>query len=90
MFRRDDSSDRIAALEARVEKLERLVALLMDDYNQPSGGNAAYSDDRNGEYLSLLRQGNKIEAIKRYREATNCDLKTAKDRMDELERQARL
>lgn len=36
--------------------------------------------------LAALRQGNKIEAIKLIREATGCDLKTAKDLSEALER----
>ncbi len=36
--------------------------------------------------LAALRQGNKIEAIKLIREATGCDLKTAKDLSEVLER----
>jgi hypothetical protein len=36
MFKRDDTGDRIAELEARVEKLERLVALLMDELERQS------------------------------------------------------
>lgn len=34
------------------------------------------------EVAALLREGKKIEAIKRYRELTGCDLATAKDYVD--------
>jgi ribosomal protein L7/L12 len=42
------------------------------------------------EVRDLLRQGKKIEAIKRYREATNLGLKEAKDAVDEIERKLNL
>ena len=40
----------------------------------------------NPELVRLIRAGQKIEAIKVYREATRCGLKEAKDAVDALER----
>ena len=39
-----------------------------------------------GDIVDLLRRGQKIEAIKIYRERTNCGLKEAKDAVEEIER----
>jgi ribosomal protein L7/L12 len=41
----------------------------------------------NDEIVNLLRQGQKIEAIKIYRERTNLGLKEAKDAVEAIERQ---
>ncbi|MDO9015846.1 MAG: ribosomal protein L7/L12 [Deltaproteobacteria bacterium] len=40
----------------------------------------------NPELVRLIRAGQKIEAIKVYRESTRCGLKEAKDAVDALER----
>ncbi len=50
-----------------------------------SSGSATGDDD----VLDALRRGQKIEAIKIYRERTNCGLKEAKDAVEAMERQAR-
>lgn len=39
------------------------------------------------DILDALRRGQKIEAIKIYRERTKCDLKTAKDAVEAMARQ---
>jgi ribosomal protein L7/L12 len=39
-----------------------------------------------GEIQTLLQQGNKIEAVKRYRELSGLGLREAKDAVDEMER----
>jgi hypothetical protein len=39
------------------------------------------------DILDLIRQGQKIQAIKLYRERTNCGLKEAKDAVEALQRQ---
>lgn len=39
------------------------------------------------EVVELLRQGNKIGAIKAHRTRHNCDLRTAKDAVETLEKQ---
>jgi ribosomal protein L7/L12 len=43
-------------------------------------------DDLNAELLDLLAAGQKLEAIKRYREATGAGLAAAKDAVEALER----
>jgi len=47
----------------------------------PDGG----GDDLEGQILSLMAEGRKIEAIKIYREATGAGLKEAKDAVESLE-----
>lgn len=39
---------------------------------------------QDAQVLQLLRSGRKIDAIKHYRELTGCDLKDAKDAIDQL------
>jgi ribosomal protein L7/L12 len=43
------------------------------------------SDEGMDEVRTLVEAGNKIEAIKRYRELTNLGLKEAKDEIDRME-----
>ena len=69
-----------AGLKAAIEAVEALAAL-------PGGG--ALGDDLGsleGELVGLLGAGRKIDAIKRYREATGADLKAAKDAVEALAR----
>ncbi len=49
----------------------------------------AHSALNGDEIMDLLQRGQKIEAIKIYRERTNCGLKEAKDAVEELQRQNR-
>ena len=65
------------ALRRRVEKLERLVALVMEELELEC-------DERPGPDLSpmiedLVRKGELVEAIKLYREETGTGLKEAKE-----------
>jgi hypothetical protein len=73
------------ALPARVAELERKVEYLMQrvsgtppmpTMSGPSGFSPAV--------LDLVQQGNKIGAIKQYREETGVGLKQAKDAIDSL------
>jgi ribosomal protein L7/L12 len=48
-------------------------------------GEDSQIDARVEEYLSLLREGKKIHAIKLYREHSGLDLKDAKDWIDNLQ-----
>jgi ribosomal protein L7/L12 len=50
------------------------------------GSKSDSSTTENAHILELLRQGNKIEAIKLYRALTGLGLKEAKDAVDEMER----
>lgn len=59
----------LAEAKSAVEAIERGKILGADPSN----------DDADEELIRLLREGNKIEAIKRHREQTRCGLKEAKD-----------
>ncbi len=69
-------------LRQRVEKLERQVAALLHHLNityqeEPGAGVSP-------EIMELVRQGKKIEAIKRYREETGVGLREAKTYIESL------
>jgi hypothetical protein len=74
---------RIAALEHKVDHLLRHLT-------GAEGGPSSVpplpgpSDGVSPEIVELARSGNKIEAIKRYRAQTGCDLAVAKDVIDGL------
>jgi ribosomal protein L7/L12 len=71
------------ALRRRVEKLERLVARLMDEVGlEPD---EALDSDPSAEIVDLIRRGEKLEAIKLYREKTGVGLKEAKAFVESLE-----
>ena len=68
-----DSMKRLARLEAKVDLLMKHAGITYDPRaNVPAG------------VLDALQGGRKIEAIKKYREATGVDLKTAKEFVDSL------
>ena len=67
-----------------VEAFERGEPLSLSTVSTPLPITPGSMDD---QVRDLLRQGNKIEAIKVYREATNCGLKEAKDAVEAIERQ---
>ncbi len=75
---------RITALMMRVGELERKLEFVMQhlrlDYRDEALPAAMT------EAAKWLQKGNKIEAIKAYREATGAGLKDAKDAVDALER----
>jgi ribosomal protein L7/L12 len=73
----------INALKQRVEKLERLVALMMGELDLQCG--EELNQDISPEMIALVRRGKKIEAIKRYRQETGVGLKEAKEFIDSLE-----
>jgi ribosomal protein L7/L12 len=74
---------RISALEAKVDHLYRHLV-------GPEGGSAAIppmpSIDQTAstEVLDLLRQGDKIGAMKQYRAETGCDLAVAQEAISVL------
>jgi hypothetical protein len=69
----DDVSKRQTRLEAKVDLLLKHAGLTYDPRaNAPPG------------VLDALRAGQKIEAIRLYRQATGVDLKTAKDFVESL------
>jgi len=86
LFNQSPNDDRLAELERRVLRLEQQLELL----NGRLGfENPRYRTSSDPEIEQLLRQGNKIEAIKVYRQKTGVGLKEAKDVIDELERRIR-
>lgn len=73
-------------LRARVDELERKLDLVLHRLGlQPD---EATTPDHS-EIVELLRRGQKIEAIKLYRERTGLGLKEAKDAVEAIERQWR-
>jgi ribosomal protein L7/L12 len=73
-------------LSRRVADLEQRMAAL------EGGGPAAAptAPDADPQVRALLQSGNKIEAIKRYRELTGVGLAEAKDAVEAIERGVRL
>ena len=69
----------------RLSRLEAMVAQLYDHLGvavpSPPGSTPGQVPE---DVLALVRQGNKIGAIKRYRELTGCDLASAKDAIDRV------
>jgi ribosomal protein L7/L12 len=86
MQNRSLTDERVADLERRVMRLEQQVELLLG--RQGFGAAASRAPDTS-EVEQLLRRGNKIEAIKVYREKTGVGLKEAKDAVEEIERRIR-
>jgi ribosomal protein L7/L12 len=71
------------ALRQRVEKLERLVARLMDEVGlEPD---EELDSGPSPEIVDLIRRGEKLEAIKLYREKTGVGLKEAKEFVESLQ-----
>jgi ribosomal protein L7/L12 len=83
-------TQRLDQLEARVRQLEATVALLVQQGAAPAatGGVAAAADPSAAadQLIAQIRQlkaeGNLIQAIKLYRQATNVGLKEAKDAVE--------
>lgn len=65
----------ILGLRARIAELESRVDLLYDRLGLSSTKVSSMADAR---VIELIRKGNKIEAIKVYREMHNCGLAEAK------------
>jgi ribosomal protein L7/L12 len=67
----------------RINELEQRL-----DWLYQATGNAAAIPAKpfgvSATVLALVKQGNKIGAIKEYRDETGCDLRTAKDIIDAL------
>ena len=79
-----DESSRISALQLRVGVLERKLDFVMQRLK------LEYTDDplsaAQTDATNWLRKGNKLEAVKAYRERTGTGLKEAKDAVDALEK----
>ena len=74
--------ENVSHLNARVAKLERQVEFLLkhfelDYVDKPGAGVSP-------RVFEMVQMGDKIGAIKAYREETGVDLKTAKDVIDSL------
>jgi ribosomal protein L7/L12 len=65
----------------RLAQLERQVALIMQHLGIQDPGPTTTASAR---VVELARSGNKIEAIKQYRQETGADLGTAKGVVDQL------
>ena len=74
--------------DARIRRLEEQVAYLYQHLGITAPGAGASSQD--AELLALVNDGQKISAIKRYRDLTGAGLKEAHDAVEELERRYRL
>jgi ribosomal protein L7/L12 len=80
---------RLKSIEQRLGTISRLEAKL--DAMMEHGG-VAYDPNKDipAAVLDALQRGNKIEAIKIYRESTGVGLKEAKDAVEEMQRRAGL
>ena len=76
-------SQSIAAVSRRIEAVEWNVARLLTQaglqWEEPPA-----SEGPDADIVALVQAGNKLEAIKRYRELTGADLATAKQAVDQL------
>jgi ribosomal protein L7/L12 len=70
----------------RVRALELKVEFLLKELGLTEKANAYVPDISPvlAEIMPLIMQGNKIEAIKRYRELTGSDLRTAKEAVERM------
>jgi ribosomal protein L7/L12 len=68
--------ERISLLEAQVRYLSERLQVQLPDFR------AMAQSQLTPEIQQLIASGNKIGAIKAYREATGCDLATAKKVID--------
>ncbi len=75
--------DEIRRMQDRIDELERRVDLLYDRLNMgySHGSKSALLDSR---VIDAIRQGDKIGAIKVYRELTGLDLREAKDMVENI------
>ncbi|MBN1813071.1 MAG: ribosomal protein L7/L12 [Anaerolineae bacterium] len=71
------------ALRRRVEKLERLVARLMEEVGLER--DEELDPGSSSEIVDLACRGEKLEAIKLYRQKTGAGLKEAKEFVESLE-----
>ena len=73
-------------LEARIDRLERMVIALLDHFDVPYDDKQALEKLASERVLELVRSGQTIEAIKQYRQDTGAGLAEAKDVVDKLRR----
>jgi ribosomal protein L7/L12 len=80
MFRffRSPQERNVSDAAYRLAQLERKIDLILDHLG------IEHHDDFEEQLVSLLAQGQKIQAIKVYREATGSGLKDAKDAVEAI------
>lgn len=71
-----DLNGRLEAIEWNIARLLTQAGLAWEQPPAPEGPDA--------EIVALVQAGNKLEAIKRYRELTGADLATAKQAVEQL------
>ena len=71
-----DLNGRLEAIEWNIARLLTQAGLAWEQPPAPEGPDA--------EIVALVQAGNKLEAIKRYRELTGADLATAKEAVEQL------
>ncbi len=76
---------RLSALEQRVAALSRLDGKL-DALLKHAGVKYTPYDNLPDEVVQALQRGEKIQAIKRYRQATGAGLKEAKECIEEVQK----
>jgi ribosomal protein L7/L12 len=79
-----DEKRQIESLSKSVSALEKKVDMIMNHLNLKYNDRGSASFEY--EVRDLIRRGDKIEAIKRYREQTGVGLKEAKDAIENMER----
>ena len=73
----------VVKLKTRVAKLERAVEFLLQHIGVPFNDTTAPAGPP--EVIALVRDGKKIEAIKRYMALTGADMLAAKEFVDAIE-----
>jgi ribosomal protein L7/L12 len=76
------SDNELAELKSRVTQLEQKLEFLLQALGLESKGSII----QNSALIEEIKKGNKINAVKLYREQTGVGLKEAKDAVDALER----
>ena len=91
LARQKDHAARLERLERKMDLLLRHLGVedsqqapIMPMYSVPTA--PATNGDLTSEIVSLLARGQKIEAIKRYREYTGTGLREAKEAVEAIER----
>jgi hypothetical protein len=69
----------------RLAELDRKLTMLTDHFKLKYDPTIGVAD----EVLSLVRAGNKVEAIRLYRDATGKTLKEAHERIEQIDRRIR-
>ncbi|HEY7127815.1 MAG TPA: hypothetical protein VH540_28050 [Ktedonobacterales bacterium] len=83
----DDLAARVQRLEAQVNYLLARLNVNPDEFDAPLPITGEITPGQLDELKSLLRRGQKINAIKQYRLYTGLGLKESKNAMDALEKQ---